>query len=137
MIEPFHERTTAHGLTFGLGPAGYDLRIKDRLSLLPSAHSLAITVERLHMPNDVQAKVADKSTWARRFLSVANTVIDPGFDGYLTLEITNHSYRIVNIEAGSPICQLIFFKLDEPTELPYGGKYQGAGPEPQEAILEG
>ena len=136
MLEPFHERTVANGMTFGLGPAGYDVRIKQRVTLMRGEFVLASTVERFSIPNDVLAKVSDKSTWARRGLAVQNTIIEPGWNGFLTLELTNHGYSPIDIEAGSPIAQIIFHQLLEPTELRYEGKYQDQADAPVAAIME-
>lgn len=136
MVEPFHERTVSAGMTFGLGPAGYDVRIKQRLTLMRGQFALASTVERFAMPTDVLAKVADKSTWARRGLAVQNTIIEPAWCGYLTLELTNHGHTPIDIEAGSPIAQIIFHQLLEPTELQYSGKYQNQADKPVSAIME-
>lgn len=136
MLEPFHERTVANGMTFGLGPAGYDVRIKQRMTLMRGEFALASTVERFSMPNDLLAKVADKSSWARRGLAVQNTIVEPGWSGWLTLELTNHGYTPIDIEAGSPIAQIIFHQLLEPTELRYAGKYQDQADMPVAAIME-
>lgn len=124
LLDPFHPRTPHNGMTFGLGPAGYDVRIRENLTIWAGAFVLASTLERFCMPIDVQARVADKSTWARRGLAVQNTVIDPGWEGWLTLEITNHGLDPIHVAAGDPICQIIFEWLDFPTVQPYRGKYQ-------------
>jgi dCTP deaminase len=124
LIFPFHERSVAHGMTYGLGPAGYDVRIAQSLTLAPGSSTLASTIERFQMPPDLLGRVADKSTWARRFLTVQNTIIEPGWCGYLTLELSNHSDRCISIMIGMPIAQIIFDVLDQPTEIPYRGKYQ-------------
>lgn len=131
-IEPFCERTVHNGMTYGLGPAGYDVRIAETLILLPGKFMLASTIERFDMPNDVLAVVHDKSSWARRGLTVQNTIIEPGWRGFLTLELTNHSDSVIYIDEGSPIAQIIFHRLEEPTEIPYQGRYQDqeAGPQP-------
>lgn len=55
--------------------------------------------------------------------------------GYLTLEIGNHSSERVLIEAGSPIAQIIFQRLDVPTEIPYDGKYQDQPAQAAPAII--
>lgn len=124
ILMPFHERTQSHGMTFGLGPAGYDVRVAESFTLAPGAARLASTVEHFTMPTDLLGRVADKSTWARRFIVLQNTIIEPGWRGYLTLEISNHGDASVSIEAGMPIAQIIFDMLDEPAERPYSGKYQ-------------
>ena len=132
MIEPFINQTKHNGLTFGIGPAGYDVRIAEAVSLPPGGFSLASTVERFDMPHDVLGIVHDKSTWARRGLALQNTVIEPGWNGYLTIELSNHGDDCLSIEAGVPIAQIIFHLLDAPTVDPYSGKYQNqeAGPQP-------
>lgn len=124
IVTPFHERTVAHGMTFGLGPAGYDVRISEAIYLVPGAWSLASTIERFDMPADLLGRVADKSTWARRGLAVQNTIIEPGWRGYLTLELSNHSRQPLEVAGGMPIAQIIFDMLDESSERPYAGKYQ-------------
>jgi dCTP deaminase len=130
-IEPFHERTQHNGMTYGLGPAGYDVRIAETLTV--GRFALASTVERFSIPNDVLAQVCDKSTWARRGIAVQNTIIEPGWRGHLTIELTNHSDISIEIKAGDPIAQIIFFRLEEPTRLPYAGKYQDQERGPQTA----
>lgn len=137
MIYPFHKRTTVDGMSYGLSPAGYDVRIKERVHLLPGDAILASTIERFDMPGDLLGMVADKSTWARRFLAVQHTVIEPGWRGYLTLELTNHGATIIDISPGMPIAQIIFHTLDMPTDQPYEGKYQDQEPGAQAARLEG
>jgi dCTP deaminase len=106
-VSPFSERTVHNGMTFGLGPAGYDVRIAERVDLGVQS-VLASTLERFEMPDDVLGQVCDKSTWARRGVAVQNTIIEPGWRGYLTLELTNHSGGLVEIQAGDPIARRSF-----------------------------
>lgn len=136
MINPFYERTVFEGMTFGLSAAGYDIRIAQTLVVFPGEFRLASAIEHFRVPNDVLAQVADKSSWARKGIAVQNTIIEPGWTGYLTLEITNHSREIVSIPYGAPIAQIVFMQLDEPTEQPYVGKYQNQPNRPVEAINE-
>ena len=135
-ILPFVERTIHNGMSYGLSHAGYDVRVAEGVKLPPGESRLASTIEEFFMPNDLVAFVHDKSTWARRGLSLFNTVIEPGWQGFLTLELVNHSGRLMQIEAGSPIAQIIFMRMEEPTEKPYSGKYQNQKRGPQEAIDE-
>jgi dCTP deaminase len=136
IFSPFCERTKSNGMTYGLGPAGYDVRIAERVRLYPGECRLASTLEHFRMPNDVLGKVADKSTWARQFLAVQNTIIEPGWRGHLTLELSNHGPATIDIEEGSPIAQIILTLLDEPTQQPYAGKYQDQRAGAVEAIFE-
>lgn len=136
MVSPFHERTVAGGMTFGLGPAGYDVRCAEAVDLPPGGFDLASTVERFILPHDVIAFVCDKSSWARRGLSAFNTVLEPGWEGYLTLELVNNGRRGLFVPAGAPIVQIVFQRLDWATTLPYDGKYQDQPPGPVPAIVE-
>ena len=135
-VEPFCERSSAHGMTYGLGPAGYDVRIAENIILKPGAFALASTVERFCMPDDVLGTVHDKSTWARQGLAAQTTVIEPGWRGYLTLELTNHSYGDIILKEGMPIAQVIFWQMSEPTEIAYQGKYQDQPSGAQPALFE-
>jgi dCTP deaminase len=136
IIAPFFERTKHGGYTFGLGPAGYDVRIAEDITLYAGGFTLASTVEHFDMPTDVLGIVHDKSTWARRGLALQNTVIEPGWRGYLTLELSNHVVGTLYMVAGTPIAQIIFHQLDQATDCPYSGKYQDQEAGPQAARYE-
>jgi dCTP deaminase len=131
-VTPFVERSVHNGMSYGLSSAGYDVRIAESFWMTPEQRFvLASTMERFQMPIDVVAMVHDKSSWARRGLSLFNTVIEPGWHGFLTLELVYHGNETIRIDAGSPIAQIVFMRLSEPTEQPYKGKYQNqeAGPQ--------
>lgn len=111
------------GLSFGLSEAGYDVRIKEYVELNESHRfQLASTEEEFDMPNDLVGVVHDKSTWARQGLSVFNTVIEPGWKGFLTLELVYHGSGKLIIPAGVGIAQILFHTIQTPVS--YGGKYQ-------------
>ena len=147
------------GTSYGLGEAGYDIRIKQDIVfkregnvshgveiLMPPADefkrgywkwqagnfTLASAIEEFTMPPNLLGIVHDKSTWARRGLSVFNTVIEPGWNGFLTLELVYHGNTELTIPAGSGIAQVIFHKVEE--KAWYRGKYQNQGDEPVAAI---
>lgn len=118
------------GLTYGCGPAGYDVRVefdetgsRDHVLLKQGQFILASTIEYFEMPTDVVGIVHDKSSWARRGLAVQNTVIEPGWHGFLTLELTNHGEQPLTIRREMAIAQIIFHLVDEEVEA-YDGKYQ-------------
>jgi dCTP deaminase len=136
LISPFNERTVQNGKSYGLSSAGYDIRIKDGIRLYPGEFQLGVSVEEFNMTSNVMAFVKDKSSWARRGVSVFNTVIEPNWEGFLTLEIVNHSKDEILIKDGDPIAQVIFQYLDDRTEQPYEGKYQNAPQVAQAAIDE-
>lgn len=131
MIKPFCERTTAHGRTYGLGPATYDVRLKQDMWLWPFWGRLASTVETFDIPADILAEVKDKSSNARIFVLVQNTLIDPGFRGGLTLELTRMLPWPIFLAAGTPIAQIKFSYLTEATDHPYDGRYQGQSDDPE------
>lgn len=134
-------KISEHGVSYGLGEAGYDIRIKQDITfyrlfgLIPmvkvvdgnqvSRHlgkfTLASAIEKFNMSPSCVAIVHDKSTWARRALSVFNTVIEPGWKGYLTLELVYHGRKKLHIPAGSGIAQVLFHLVQEPAN--YNGKY--------------
>lgn len=130
---PFYERTRHEsGLTYGLGPAGYDVRIAEEIKIWPQGFILASTVEHFTVPDRCIGVVHDKSTWARRGLAVQNTVAEPGWRGHLTLELTCHGHTNIYIARGTPIAQIVFYWLDHVAERPYEGRYQDqpAGAQP-------
>lgn len=146
MIAPYVERSVIRGRSYGLTVAGYDIRVgfKDKegneipsIVMYPGDFLLAYSLERIKMPNDLQCIVHDKSSWAREGLALQNTVLEPGWEGHITLELSFHRPKHkVLIHSGDPIAQLIFHKLDEPAEKPYDGKYQNQEARPVEARVE-
>lgn len=139
MVTPFFERTIFHGMSFGLSSCGYDVRIAQTYLLGTGpgiGFALASTMEHFDMPTNVVGRVHDKSTWARRGLAVQNTIIEPGWRGHLTLELSNNGHEQIMLHEGMPIAQIIFELLDEPTHQPYTGKYSDQPARPVPAILE-
>ena len=124
-----------HAMQYGFDPESVT-HLRANLRNNPPMTALANTIEDFWFPDDLSGAVADKSTYARMFVSLYNTFFDPGFHGNATLEIVNHSAKPIILKAGDPICQFIFTKLDEETDRPYGGKYQGQIKEPMPAIME-
>jgi dCTP deaminase len=119
-----------HGVSYGLSEAGYDIRIKQEVRLSSdNRFVLASTVERFMMPNHLVGVVHDKSTWARQGLSVFNTVVEPSWEGFLTIELVYHGNGELLIPAGVGIAQVLFYSLLH--EASYGdGKYQNQPDEP-------
>lgn len=135
MLKPFYERTATLGRTFGLSGAGYDIRLDRDVWLWPFWGRLAASIEQFDIPTDLCAEVKDKSSNARLFVLVQNTIIEPGWRGYLTLELTRFLPWPILLRKGTPIAQIVFKKLDEPTEQSYEGKYQDQEAGPQAARL--
>jgi dCTP deaminase len=110
-------------------------RIYERFNSTPPCRALANTIEDFSIPSCIAGYVCDKSTYARLHVTLFNTLFDPGFIGNATLEIVNLSDQVVEIKAGDPICQFAFHWLDQPTEIPYRGKYQNQPAYPVPALL--
>jgi dCTP deaminase len=136
MLNPFCDRTVVNGLSYGLSSCGYDVRIAESVLLVPSEFRLSVIEEHLMVPNTIAVFVKDKSSWARRGLSLYNTVIEPGWHGHLTIEMVNHSHNTIQISAGTPIAQLMFMRIEGRVARPYAGKYQGQPKRPVPAIEE-
>lgn len=137
-----------NGYSWGLSEAGYDIRIKQDIlfdgrsscavqkdgSWSDGRFCLASAIEEFQMPPNLVGVVHDKSTWARQGLSVFNTVIEPEWSGFLTLELVYHGKGLLRIPAGTGIAQVVFHLTIENAQ--YAGKYQNQEDKPQEAILE-
>jgi dCTP deaminase len=106
--------------------------------LHPGEFVLGSTLERVRLPDDLVARLEGKSSLGRLGLLIHSTAgfIDPGFDGHVTLELSNVANLPITIYFGMKIGQLSFVQLSEPAEKPYGSgglgsKYQGQkGPTP-------
>lgn len=122
-----------NGNSAGLSSCGFDLTLDLGIVLWPGEFKLVSVAEKLLMPDDVVGIIHDKSSLARRGLAVQNTVAEPGWRGYLTLELTNHGQKKLQFFEGCAIAQIIFHVLDKPTDLPYDGKYQDQQRGPQGA----
>ena len=156
------EKRTFNGRSYGLSEVGYDIRLKQKVVFHPNKYEptkrfknllikppyiqvgentyldsnfcLASTIEEFDMPINLMGVVHDKSTNIREGIQVFNTVIEPGWKGFLTLEIAFHGNKPITLEAGTPIAQVVFHEIKEPRE--YKGKYQNQGDRPVEAIYE-
>lgn len=154
MIDPFVGHANKDGISYGLSSYGYDVRLgrsfkayiggslldpvhvteKDFVTfenevyvIPPKGFVLAHTMEYLRLPRDVTGMVKDKSTYARCGITLQNTVLEAGWEGQVTLEITNHLDRPVVLRSGHGIAQVVFFQ-GTPCTVSYGdrkGKYQG------------
>ncbi|HIO90899.1 MAG TPA: dCTP deaminase [Campylobacterales bacterium] len=157
MIEPFCEDQVGKGVvSYGLSSYGYDIRvgrefkiftnvnstvvdpknfdensvvdIETDIAIIPAnSFALARTVEYFKMPKDVLAICLGKSTYARCGIIVNVTPFEPGFEGHITIEISNTTPLPAKIYANEGIAQVLFFQGDTPCEVTYAdkkGKYQ-------------
>jgi len=153
IITPCEERGRQSGMSYGLGPAGYDLRVdmpappldyrqvqipgKGTGVLLEPGQGILLAVRgEFNMPPGVVGFVKDKSTWARQGLLNAQAVLEPSWRGHLTVRVTNLGEDELAIMDGDPIAQVVFQWLDSVPEVGYTGKYQDQGPGPQPAKFE-
>jgi dCTP deaminase len=150
LIEPFDERCvqpasydlTLHpdALTPPLTTTTIDLRVdkprevmtrvslSDGLTLPPGACLLASTVEIVHCPVDIVARVEGKSSLGRLFLAVHVTAgwVDAGWHGQITLEVVNHGPWTIRLWAGMKIAQVNFTRMASPCAVPYGSPQLGS-----------
>ncbi len=157
MIEPFCENlTTKNVVSYGLSSYGYDIRVSDEFKIFtnisttivdpkhfseqsvvdfrgaecivpPNSFALARTVEYFKIPPNVLAICLGKSTYARCGIIVNVTPFEPGFEGHITIEISNTTPLPAKIYANEGIAQVLFFEGDDPCEVTYkdrAGKYQ-------------
>ena len=161
MIEPFVEQQKREGvISYGLSSYGYDARVAEEFKIFtnvdntvidpknfdskcfvereaecciipPNSFVLCRTVEYFRIPKDVLVVCVGKSTYARTGIFCNVTPLEPGWEGHVTLEFANSTPLPAKIYANEGACQFLFFKGDQPCEMPYslrnggtGGKYQ-------------
>jgi dCTP deaminase len=158
MIEPFEEKSVREGvISYGLTSYGYDLRVADEFKVFtnvwnvvvdpkhfdprsfvdmkmdhidipPNSFALARSVEHFRIPRQVSCIVIGKSTYARAGIIINITPLEPEWEGYVTIEISNTTPLPARIYANEGIGQVIFLESDEECETSYAdkkGKYQG------------
>ncbi|HUS60798.1 MAG TPA: dCTP deaminase [Acidimicrobiales bacterium] len=115
----------------------------DPFILHPGEFVLAATLERVGLPADLVGRVDGKSSLGRLGLLTHATAgfIDPGFQGHITLELSNVATLPITIYAGMKVAQISFERMTTPADRPYGSsamgsKYQGQrGPTPSRYYL--
>lgn len=158
MIEPFESAQIRNGvISYGLSSYGYDIRVADEFKVFtninstmidpknfdsnsfvtvkgatciipPNSFALARTIEYFKIPENVITVCLGKSTYARCGIIINVTPFEPGWEGYVTLEISNTTPLPAKIYANEGIAQVLFFEGDEPCEVSYRskrGKYMG------------
>lgn len=123
------------GFSWGLTECGYDIRIAQSLWMFPGRRFvLASSIEEFDVPQTLMGRVLNKSTWARLGLDASMTTnLEPGWKGFLTLELRYSRWRPLHIPAGVGIAQIIFEKITHPAN--YRGKYDQQPDRPVPAIL--
>jgi dCTP deaminase len=105
-----------------------DVPADEPFILHPGEFVLGSTRERVRLPDDMVARLEGKSSLGRLGLLIHSTAgyVDPGWDGYLTLELSNVANLPITIYPGMKIGQISFFRLSSPAENPYGSKETGS-----------
>lgn len=157
MIKPFAESQVRQGvISYGLSSYGYDLRVADEFKIFtnvnstivdpkgfdarsfvefqgpvcivpPNSFALARSVEYFKIPRGVLTLCVGKSTYARCGIIVNVTPLEPEWEGYVTLEISNTTPLPARVYGNEGLCQIVFFESDEVCETSYKdkkGKYQ-------------
>ena len=157
MIRPFAENQVREGvISYGLSSYGYDLRVADEFKIFtnvnsttvdpkhfdsrsfvefkgdvcivpPNSFALARSVEYFKIPRTVLTVCVGKSTYARCGIIVNVTPLEPEWEGFVTLEISNTTPLPAKVYSNEGLCQIVFFESDEVCEVSYKdkkGKYQ-------------
>lgn len=157
MINPFAESQVREGvISYGLSSYGYDLRVADEFKIFtnvnssvvdpkrfdekslvefrgpvcivpPNSFALARSVEYFKIPRGVLTICVGKSTYARCGIIVNVTPLEPEWEGFVTLEISNTTPLPARVYSNEGLCQIVFFESDEQCEISYKdkkGKYQ-------------
>jgi len=158
MISPFEDKQVrGNKISYGLSSFGYDARVSNEFKIFtnvnseivdpknfklnnfiskkgdeciipPNSFVLSSTVEYFRIPNDVMVICLGKSTYARCGIIVNVTPLEPSWEGYVTLELSNTTPLPAKIYANEGACQFLFLKGDTDCEISYAdrkGKYQG------------
>jgi dCTP deaminase len=100
--------------------------------LHPGEFVLGSTLERVSLPDDLVARLDGKSSLGRLGLLIHSTAgfVDPGWEGNLTLELSNVANLPITLYYGMKIGQISFQRMSSPVEVAYGderigSKYRG------------
>lgn len=112
------------GYSYGLTECGYDIRIGESVWMFPGrSFVLSHAIELFMMPTHLMGRVLNKSSWARQGLDASMTTnIEPGWRGWLTLELRYSGWKPLHIPEGVGIAQVIFEQIQHPST--YEGPYQ-------------
>ena len=96
--------------------------------LHPGEFGLGSTIEEVAIPHDLVATVDGRSSIGRLAVVIHATAgfIDPGFEGQITLELSNIGPIPVKLYPGMRVAQLVFHELKSPSEVPYGSAERGS-----------
>ncbi len=113
---------------------------EDPFILHPGEFVLGSTLERIALPDDLVARLEGKSSLGRLGLLIHSTAgfVDAGWDGQITLELSNVASLPITLYPGMRVGQVSFMQMTTTADNPYGSgiigsKYQGqVGPRPSQ-----
>lgn len=119
-----HRAKNGRRTSYGLTECGYDIRLdQDVWLFLGRRFVLASSMEHFNMPNHLRGRVENKSTMVRLGVDASRTTnVEPGWRGYLTLELHYSRVMPLFLERGTGIASIIFEELKNPSQ--YVGPYQ-------------
>jgi len=100
----------------------------------PYGYCLGVAIEHIKLPRDVTVVAVGKSTYARAGIMANITPAEAGWEGHLTLEISNCTPLFNKIYANEGICQLLFYQ-GEPCEVSYFERKGKYNKQPYEVVL--
>ena len=119
-IAKHHLLDTKKGLPKDDFIVSYRVKKGERFILHPNNFVLADTKEYIKLSDDIVLRVEGKSTLARMGILVHTAgLVDPGYEGTLTLEISNQSNLPVALYPDMYICQIAVEYLSSPAQVPY------------------
>lgn len=105
----------------------YELPFGAELLLHPGALALVPTLEWVRVPETLMGEVTARSTWAREGLSIATaTLIEPGYEGIVTLELANLGQIPIALYPGLKIAQIAFLRVEGAGARKDDGQFKGS-----------
>jgi len=157
MIDPFTNELIKNGaISYGSSSYGYDIRVADEFKIFtnvnnvvidpkqfdsnafvdfkgdvciipPNSFVLARSLEYIRLPRNITVIMTNKSTYARCGVVSPITVLEAGWEGHITIEISNTTPLPAKVYANEGIAQILFFESEADCTTSYAdrkGKYQ-------------
>lgn len=130
-----NQKMSFKGFSYGLTECGYDIRLaQDVTMFFGRRFVLASSMEYFELPRNLMGRLLNKSTLARLGIDASMTTnAEPGWKGFLTLELRYSGWKPIRLYRGQGIAQMIFEEVKHPAQ--YEGKYQDQPAGPVEARL--
>ncbi len=109
-----------------LNPGGVDLRTDRNILLEPGHQTLVATIERVELSENFLGILHIRSSLAREGVIASLALVDPGFQGQLTVSLYNAGDRSVRLARGERFIQLSLLRLGTPALHTYSGNYQNS-----------